>query len=73
MHYADCTLHVAGDEILVDRGSDHMRIPPPARIYTSPGKIALLRGSNGGYELRVYRVEQALRPSLRAPHSVGPP
>jgi hypothetical protein len=73
LHYADCTLRVTGDEVLVDRGTDHMRIPPEARVYTAPGSIALLRGVEGGYELRVYRVEQALRPSLRAPHSVGPP
>ena len=55
LHYADCTVQVVGDEVLVDRGSDHLRIPPQARIYTAPGKVALLRGSAGGYELRVYR------------------
>jgi hypothetical protein len=56
LRYADCTLRVSADgEVLVDRGNDHMRIPPQARIYTAPGNIALLRGAEGGYELRVYR------------------
>jgi hypothetical protein len=58
LRYADCTLHVTGDQVLVDRGSDRLRIPPQSRIYTAPGTLALLRGSNGGYELRVYRVKQ---------------
>ncbi len=58
LRYSDCTLRVTGDEVLVDRGSDHLRIPPQARIYTAPGKVALLRGSEGGYELRVYQVKQ---------------
>jgi hypothetical protein len=56
LQYADCTVRVTGDEVFVDRDGDHMHIPPQARIYTAPGSIALLRGSEGGYELRVYRV-----------------
>jgi hypothetical protein len=56
LQYGDCTLRVRGDEVFVDRGGDHMHIPPQARIYTAPGKVALLRGTEGGYELRVYRV-----------------
>jgi hypothetical protein len=58
LQYGDCTLRVIGDQVLVDRGRDRMRIPPQARIYTAPGKIALLRGSTGGYELRVYNIKQ---------------
>ena len=58
LRYADCTLRVTGDQVLVDRGGDRLRIPPQARIYTAPGTLALLRGSNGAYELRVYRVKQ---------------
>ncbi len=56
LRYDDCTLHVQGAQVFVDRGTDHMRIPPQARLYTAPGKVALLRGSDGGYELRVYRI-----------------
>lgn len=58
LEFADCTLRIVGNEVFVDRGADHMHIPPQARIYTAPGTLALLRGSNGGYELRVYRVKQ---------------
>lgn len=54
LRYADCTLRVQGAQVFVDRGADHMRIPPQARLYTAPGTLALLRGSDGGYELRVY-------------------
>ena len=57
LHYADCTLRVQGAQVIVDRGTDHMLIPPQARLYTAPGKVALLRGSDGGYELRVYNVQ----------------
>ena len=57
LHYADCTLHVQDAQVFVDRGTDHMRIPAQARLYTAPGRIALLRGSDGGYELRVYNVQ----------------
>lgn len=56
LRYGDCTLHVEGEQVLVTRGSDRMRIPPKARIYTAPGELALLRGSGGGYDLRVYNV-----------------
>jgi hypothetical protein len=59
LQYGDCTLRVRSDEVYVDRGSDHMHIPPQARLYTAPGTIALLRGANGGYELRVYRTVAA--------------
>jgi hypothetical protein len=55
--YADCTIRVAGDELYVDRGTDHLRIPPPARLYTGPGSVAVLRGADGGYELRTYKVQ----------------
>lgn len=57
LHYADCTLRVEGAQVFVDRGADHMRVPPQARIYTAPGTLALLRGSEGGYELRIYKTQ----------------
>lgn len=59
LRYDDCTLRVQGTQVLVDRGTDHMRIPPQARLYIAPGKVALLRGSDGGYELRVYSIVAA--------------
>lgn len=57
LHYGDCTLRVQDAQVFVDRGTDHMLIPPQARLYTAPGKVALLRGSDGGYELRVYSLQ----------------
>lgn len=51
---ADCALQVRGDTVLVTRGSDRLRIPPPARLYAGHLKAALLRGEPGGLELRVY-------------------
>lgn len=52
--YADCTLKILGETVYVRRGPDRLRIPPPARVYVSGAKIALLRGTAAGYELRVY-------------------
>lgn len=58
MDVADCHVEVAGEQVLVLRGSDRLRIPPPARLYRAPGSLALLRGADNGYELRVYRTKQ---------------
>ncbi|MFN2448369.1 MAG: hypothetical protein ABR508_01060 [Candidatus Baltobacteraceae bacterium] len=57
---ADCALRVAGDAIFVHRGADHLRIPPPARLYDGPGQTAVLRSDAGGYELRVYTAQAPL-------------
>lgn len=54
LQYADCTVRVVDDMVYVDRGQDHLRVPPPARVYTGGAYVALLRGGVGGYELRVY-------------------
>lgn len=60
LQYADCTLRIQGKTVYVDRGSDHLRIPPPTRVYTSrSGRLYLLHGANDGYELRVYRTNAA--------------
>ena len=56
---ADCHVAIQGDSILVKRGTDRLRIPAPARLYEAPGSVALLRGANNGYELRVYRTMAA--------------
>jgi hypothetical protein len=55
LEFGDCTIFVRGDEALVMRGSDRLRIPPPARFYRSPGTFSLLRTTAAGGELRVYR------------------
>lgn len=51
---ADCTVSVTGDTVVVTRGSDKLRVPPIARLYQSPNRLALLRGADNGFELRVY-------------------
>lgn len=61
LYYSDCVLHVRGETVYVQRGQDRMRIPPPARVYVNyqDQKIAILRGADGGYELRVYQTPAA--------------
>lgn len=54
LRYADCTVLVRGEQIDVRRGTDRLRVPPPARLYVAGTQLALLRGTSGGYELRVY-------------------
>lgn len=55
---ADCHVAIAGESVLVTRGTDRLRIPAPARLYQAPGSVALLRGSGNGYELRIYRTQK---------------
>lgn len=54
LHYADCTISVAGDEAFVSRGADRFRIPPKIRFYRTAQTLSLLRVEGGGTELRVY-------------------
>lgn len=55
---ANCRIAIQGDSVLVTRGTDRLRIPAPARLYEAPGAVALLRGADDGYELRVYETKQ---------------
>lgn len=57
LRYGDCTLVLSGARVLVLRGEDRLRIPPPTRIYTGAGILASLRAANGGYDLRTYSVK----------------
>lgn len=52
--YADCTISVRGDEAWIRRGSDWFHIPPPVRLYRSPGALALVSGDPNAMEMRVY-------------------
>lgn len=56
---ADCHVTVTTATVVVTRGSDRLRVPPVARLYQAPGSIALLRGSDDGFELRVYKTVAA--------------
>jgi hypothetical protein len=55
---ADCRVAVTADTVLVTRGSDRLRVPPISRLYRAPGSLALLRGADDGFELRVYKTNQ---------------
>lgn len=55
LKFADCTIFAVRDEVYVRRGGDAFRIPPPATLYRSPGRLSLLRATGGGGELRVYQ------------------
>lgn len=60
LQFADCTVRVVGETVYVDRGIDHLRIPPPVRLYHSRShRLYVLRGAGNGYELRVYRANAA--------------
>ncbi len=54
--YGTCTILVRGDELLVERGSDRMRVPPDARLYTIGTSLALLRTSGSITDLRIYDI-----------------
>lgn len=54
---ADCRVSVEADTVVVRRGSDKIRVPPIARLYQAPGTLALLRGADNGFELRVYETK----------------
>ena len=56
---ADCRIFVEDSSVWVWRGSDRLRVPPPARLYrykTGDGGngLALLSGSKDAYDLRIY-------------------
>ena len=52
---ADCTLRVESSWLSVERGSERLVIPAPARAFLSGQVLALLRRSGRNGELRVYR------------------
>jgi hypothetical protein len=56
---ADCRVKVTADTVIVTRGPDRLSVPAIARLYEAPGAIALLRGSDDGFELRVYQTVAA--------------
>ncbi|HKU68895.1 MAG TPA: hypothetical protein VJP85_14065 [Candidatus Baltobacteraceae bacterium] len=56
---ADCRVNVTADTVVVTRGFDRLRVPPIARLYQAAGHVALLRGADDGFELRVYETMAA--------------
>ena len=54
--YGSCTILVRNDELLVERGSDRLRVPPRVRLYTTGKTLALLRTSAASTDLRIYDI-----------------
>ncbi|HTZ55649.1 MAG TPA: hypothetical protein VMB20_11355 [Candidatus Acidoferrum sp.] len=54
--YGPCTILVRRGELLVERGSDRLRVPPESRLYTVNGTLALLRTSGSTTDLRIYDI-----------------
>ncbi len=59
--FSDCTVNVRGEAIDVQRGADRLRVPPPARLYRSGTVLSILRGNEGGYELRTYLTGESMK------------
>lgn len=56
--YGNCTIAITGDEALVRRGADRLRIPPHVQFYRAAGLLVMLRQSSQGSELRTYEPVQ---------------
>jgi hypothetical protein len=54
--YGVCTILVRSDELLVERGSDRLRVPPRTRLYIVGNSLALLRTSGTTTILRTYDI-----------------
>jgi len=57
--YGPCTIIVREDQLLIDRGSDRMRVPPRATLYRRGGQLVLLRTTGSSAVLRTYDVLSA--------------
>lgn len=53
-----CSIHVTSDGIIVVRGKDRLRIPPPARLLESNGRYFLYTQNRKDAVLRVYSFKQ---------------
>jgi hypothetical protein len=56
-----CTISVAGDELLVTRGTDRFIVPPHVQLYRAGDTLALMRVTGGRGELRVYTTGDLLQ------------
>jgi hypothetical protein len=55
LRVADCTVRAGPDTLGVERGSERLAVPPPARAFVVGQELVLLRRSGANGELRVYR------------------
>jgi len=56
LSFGPCTIFVRKSELLVDRGSDRLRVPPRAELYTSGRLLVLVRTSGKSAVLRTYDI-----------------
>ncbi len=56
LRYGPCTILVRRSELLVERGSDHLRVPPRATLYTVGNSLVLVRTSGNYAVLRTYEI-----------------
>lgn len=54
LHYGPCTIFFTGDEAIVTRGEDRLRIPPHLKLYQAGHSLVLLRTTGPTGELRTY-------------------
>jgi hypothetical protein len=53
---ADCRLEISPGVATVERGGEHLVIPPTTQFYRWPERIGFVRRAANGAELRVYRL-----------------
>ncbi len=58
LHYGDCSVTITGDEALVRRGNDRLRIPPRVQFYRAHDILAMIRETPHTVELRIYEPAQ---------------
>ena len=56
LSYGPCTILVQKGELLVERGSDRLRVPPRATLYTAGNMLVLIRVSGKTAVLRTYEI-----------------
>ena len=56
LSYGSCTILVRKSELLVDRGSDRLVVPPRAELYTSGHSLVLVRTTGNSAVLRTYDI-----------------
>jgi len=52
--FADCSLAVRADEVLIRRGTDKYYVPAPAQLYKRASSIALMHEAGARAILRIY-------------------
>jgi hypothetical protein len=58
LRYGDCRIAIDGEQAVVRRGADRLRIPPRVAFYRAGRLLASLRETGTSAELRVYAPSQ---------------